>query len=259
MRFSQRRQISGSRKTHHARIEDEITDLRRQAKAHPCHQCPDRESHSRLLEKAARLQRESQGLKSRMESRTNVIPRTFDQVSEVLTELGYLRANSLTAKGEALTKVYAESDLLLAEILNSELFEELAAPDIVGVLSSLVYEGRGERSRTPRLPKTLEPIVPTIARLWAGIVSLEESHGLHSQREPNFDLAWSAYRWATGHSLNSILRETDITVGDFVRAIRQIIDLLGQLMNAKPELHLVVRDAIKRIDRGVIAYSAVVA
>jgi ATP-dependent RNA helicase HelY len=257
--FSQRRQTSGSRKTHHARIEDEITDLRRQAKAHPCHQCPDRESHSRLLEKAARLQRESQGLKSRMESRTNVIPRTFDQVSEVLTELGYLRANSLTAKGEALTKVYAESDLLLAEILNSELFEELAAPDIVGVLSSLVYEGRGERSRTPRLPKTLEPIVPTIARLWAGIVSLEESHGLHSQREPNFDLAWSAYRWATGHSLNSILRETDITVGDFVRAIRQIIDLLGQLMNAKPELHLVVRDAIKRIDRGVIAYSAVVA
>lgn len=257
--FSQRRHISGSRKSHHARIDEEITDLRRQAKAHPCHQCPDRESHSRLLEKAARLQRESQGLKSRMESRTNVIPRTFDQVSEVLTELGYLRANSLTAKGEALTKVYAESDLLLAEILNSELFEELAAPDIVGVLSSLVYEGRGERSRTPRLPKTLEPIVPTIAKLWAGIVSLEESHGLHSQREPNFDLAWSAYRWATGHSLNSILRETDITVGDFVRAIRQIIDLLGQLMNAKPELHLVVRDAIKRIDRGVIAYSAVVA
>jgi hypothetical protein len=30
-------------------------------------------------------------------------------------------------------------------------------------------------------------------------------------------------------------------------------------MNAKPELHLVIREAIKRIDRGVIAYSAVVA
>lgn len=158
-----------------------------------------------------------------------------------------------------MTKVYAESDLLLAEILNSNLFDQLSAPDIVGVLSSLVYEGRGERSRTPRLPKSLEAVVPPIAKLWSGIVHLEESYGLQSQREPNFDLAWSAYRWATGHSLNSILRETDITVGDFVRAIRQIIDLLGQLMNAKPELHLVIREAIKRIDRGVIAYSAVVA
>jgi ATP-dependent RNA helicase HelY len=257
--FSQRRHISGSRKTHHARIEEEISDVRRQAKSHPCHQCPDRESHSRLLEKAARLQKESEGLKTRMESRTNVIPRTFDRVSEVLGELGYLKENELTRKGETLTKVYAESDLLLAEILNSNLFDQLSAPDIVGVLSSLVYEGRGERSRTPRLPKSLEAVVPPIAKLWSGIVHLEESYGLQSQREPNFDLAWSAYRWATGHSLNSILRETDITVGDFVRAIRQIIDLLGQLMNAKPELHLVIREAIKRIDRGVIAYSAVVA
>lgn len=256
--FSQRRHIAGSRKAHHARIEEQIADLRREAKHHPCHQCPDREAHSRTLEKAARLGRESNGLRSRMDSRTNVIPRTFDRVSEVLSELGYLHQHKLTAKGEALTKVYAESDLLLAEILNSHLFEELSAPDIVGVLSSLVYEGRGERSRTPRLPKTLESSVPIIAKLWGTIVRLEESHGITSQREPNFDLSWSAYRWANGHSLNSILRETDITVGDFVRAIRQIIDLLGQLLNAKPDLHLVIREAIKRIDRGVIAYSAVV-
>jgi ATP-dependent RNA helicase HelY len=58
--------------------------------------------------------------------------------------------------------------------------------------------------------------------------------------------------------LQSILRETDIVVGDFVRAMRQIIDLLGQLRNAKPEMQSVIQEALKRIDRGVIAYSAVV-
>ncbi|NBN92065.1 MAG: hypothetical protein EBV43_05260 [Actinobacteria bacterium] len=68
-----------------------------------------------------------------------------------------------------------------------------------------------------------------------------------------------AYRWANGHSLQTILRETEITVGDFVRAIRQIIDLLGQLLNANPQLAPTVKEAVKRIDRGVIAYSAVVA
>lgn len=88
---------------------------------------------------------------------------------------------------------------------------------------------------------------------------LEESCGISPQREPNFDLAWSSYRWANGHSLQTILRETEITVGDFVRCIRQIIDLLGQLLDAQPMMHGVVRDAMKRIDRGVIAYAAVIA
>jgi ATP-dependent RNA helicase HelY len=55
------------------------------------------------------------------------------------------------------------------------------------------------------------------------------------------------------------LRETEITVGDFVRAIRQIIDLLGQLLNANPQMAPTVKEAVKKIDRGVIAYSAVVA
>jgi ATP-dependent RNA helicase HelY len=49
-----------------------------------------------------------------MESRTNVIPRTFDLVCNVLQELGYLQGESLTEKGKLLTRIYAESDLLLS-------------------------------------------------------------------------------------------------------------------------------------------------
>ena len=253
------RRISGSRKRNHAAIEDEISGHRRSLKSHACHQCPDREAHARNFEKAARLERESAGLTNRMESRTNVIPRTFDRVSEVLSELNYLRSDSLTPQGELLTKLYAESDLLLAELVNCSALKDVGAPELVGVLSSLIYEGRGERSRSPRLPKSIDVIIPEVARIWNRIVVLEESHGITPQREPNFDLAWSAYRWANGYGLQTILRETEITVGDFVRCIRQIIDLLGQLLDAKPEMHSVVRDAIKRIDRGVIAYAAVIA
>ena len=192
-----------------------------------------------------------------MESRTNVIPKTFDLVNSVLVELDYLAAGKLTRKGIALTKIYAESDLFLAELLDSELLEGINASDLVGLLSGLIYEGRGEKSRTPRLPKSLDLLLPEVVKIWSRIIAVEESVGLNTQREPNFDLAWSAYRWASGNSLQSILRETDIVVGDFVRAMRQIIDLLGQLANARPELQTTVKEALKRIDRGVIAYSAV--
>ena len=256
--YSSRRTV-GSRKKAHAALDEEIQQLRKSAKSHPCHQCPERESHARNIEKAFRLEKESSGLRNRMESRTNVIPRTFDRVSEVLTELRYINEDSLTSQGELLTKIYAESDLLLAELLNQGILRDCTAADLVGILSALVYEGRGERSRTPRLPKSLERFIPEVARTWNRIVLLEEEFGISPQREPNFDLSWSVYRWASGHSLQTILRETDITVGDFVRCIRQIIDVLGQLLSAQPEMHSLVRDAIKRIDRGVITYSAVVA
>ena len=255
--YSQRRNYSGSRKAHHAQIEERISEQRRLMKAHPCHQCPDRESHARTAEKAERLRKETAGLAARMESRTNVIPKTFDLVNSVLVELDYLAAGKLTRKGIALTKIYAESDLFLAELLDSELLEGINASDLVGLLSGLIYEGRGEKSRTPRLPKSLDLLLPEVVKIWSRIIAVEESVGLNTQREPNFDLAWSAYRWANGNSLQSILRETDIVVGDFVRAIRQIIDLLGQLANARPELQTTVKEALKRIDRGVIAYSAV--
>lgn len=255
--YSQRRNYSGSRKAHHAQIEERISEQRRLMKAHPCHQCPDRESHARTAEKAERLRKETAGLAARMESRTNVIPKTFDLVNSVLVELDYLAAGKLTRKGIALTKIYAESDLFLAELLDSELLEGINASDLVGLLSGLIYEGRGEKSRTPRLPKSLDLLLPEVVKIWSRIIAVEESVGLNTQREPNFDLAWSAYRWANGNSLQSILRETDIVVGDFVRAMRQIIDLLGQLANARPELQTTVKEALKRIDRGVIAYSAV--
>jgi ATP-dependent RNA helicase HelY len=107
--------------------------------------------------------------------------------------------------------------------------------------------------------RAIEEKLPELMRHWSRVASLEEDFGVRTQREPNFDFAWSAHRWASGTSLHSVLRESDITVGDFVRTIRQIIDLLGQLMDAHPALAPLARETMKRIDRGVVAYSAVVA
>ena len=194
-----------------------------------------------------------------MENRTNVIPRTFDRVGAILEELGYVEGERLTGKGKTLTKIYAESDLLLTEMLRDEVISGVSAADLVALLSGFVYEGRGERSKIPRLPRAVDPLVGRTVSIWAKLVDIEGDHGLPPQREPNFDLAWSSHRWANGNSLNSILRESEITVGDFVRLMRQVIDLLGQVAEAEPSLAKLVREAMARVDRGVVAYSAVVA
>lgn len=63
---------------------------------------------------------------------------------------------------------------------------------------------------------------------------------------------------AQGQSLTSILKGSDLTVGDFVRSMKQIIDLLRQLRNAAPQHQLVIDQALKQIDRGVVAYAGAV-
>jgi ATP-dependent RNA helicase HelY len=45
-----------------------------------------------------------------------------------------------------------------------------------------------------------------------------------------------------------------MSVGDFVRSTKQLIDLLGQIANASPELNKKCREAVKSIDRGVVTY-----
>jgi ATP-dependent RNA helicase HelY len=74
-------------------------------------------------------------------------------------------------------------------------------------------------------------------------------------RAPDFGFCWASHKWASGHSLTSILKGSDLTVGDFVRSLKQIIDLLRQLRSAAPQLQSVIDESLKKIDRGVIAYA----
>ncbi len=70
--------------------EDEIDELRRALRAHPCHGCSDREEHARWANRWATLDDEHQRLLQRIENRTSSIARDFDKVCALLTELGYL-------------------------------------------------------------------------------------------------------------------------------------------------------------------------
>jgi ATP-dependent RNA helicase HelY len=93
-----------------------------------------------------------------------------------------------------------------------------------------------------------------ITSIWAQLEDIEEDFGVKTQREPDFGFAFASYKWASGHSLSHILKGSDMTVGDFVRNIKQLIDLLTQISGASEKLRPTCREAIKKIDRGVVSY-----
>jgi ATP-dependent RNA helicase HelY len=57
-----------------------------------------------------------------------------------------------------------------------------------------------------------------------------------------------------------VLSETDMTAGDFVRSVKQLLDLLGQIADAAPpgsRLRGTAGQAMDAMRRGVVAYTSV--
>jgi ATP-dependent RNA helicase HelY len=84
---------------------------------------------------------------------------------------------------------------------------------------------------------------------------VERDHRLDFLRRPDAGLAWAAYRWAEGDDLSAVLDEGDLTAGDFVRWMKQLIDLSGQVADAAGggALRETARDVVRRVRRGVVA------
>jgi len=235
----------------------EVARLRREIRAHPCHGCADREEHARWAERYLRLQRETDGVRRRAEGRTSTIARQFDRVCDVLRDLGYLvGAEEVTSAGARLGRIYSELDLLAAECIRAGIWDGLAPAELAAAVSALVYESRRpEETEAPRVPSgRVRDVLDATVRLWSALDETEHRHGLDFLREPDLGFAWEAYRWASGDGLGVVLADGDRTPGDFVRWARQLVDLLGQVVNAAPDdsLRTSARRAQGAVHRGVV-------
>ncbi|WP_406098507.1 DEAD/DEAH box helicase [Streptomyces sp. NBC_01013] len=246
----------------------EIARYRAELRAHPCHGCDEREDHARWAERYHRLQRDTQQLERRIEGRTNTIARTFDRIVALLTELDYLRGSEVTEHGRRLARLYGELDLLASECLRAGVWEGLNPAELAACVSALVYEARqSDDAVAPKLPSgPAKTAMGEMVRIWGRLDALEEDFKINQaegvgQREPDLGFAWAVYMWASGRTLDEVLREAEMPAGDFVRWCKQVIDVLGQVAAAAPrEGSSVGRNARKAVDevlRGVVAYSSV--
>jgi len=239
---------------------DRIEELRRHLRDHPCHRCPDREDHARWAERWFKLDRDSRTLRRRIEQRTNTIARQFDRVCEVLDALDYLDGDAVTPRGRALMRIYNELDLVTAEALRTGIWDDLDASQLAAVLSALVYESRrADDASAPRIPGgRVRDVLKEMTSLWADLEVLEKEHKLDQLREPDFGFCWAAFRWAEGDDLDDLLEATELAAGDFVRWMKQLLDLTGQVGDvAGGALRDTARETVDRLRRGVVAYSSV--
>ena len=240
-------------------VSEQILESRAQMRAHPCHACPDREEHSRIQERISRMEREIEDLQAKIESRTNVIPRTFDRLCSVLNELGYLNGESVSQQGQMLAKIYSDSDLVLAEAIRRNYLDDLSARELAAILSIFVFESRSdEPHRNLASNETVVSTIRAIEKLWFEVKYLEQTYHVQTLRELDSGAAAAIYAWAGGQELIETLELAELPAGDFVRIVKQLIDLLTQISEASISIRARAREAILLLRRGVIAYSEVI-
>ncbi|MFM9134625.1 MAG: DEAD/DEAH box helicase [bacterium] len=245
------------------RMQSRIADLRARMRQHPCHGCADREAHARWAERYDRLLAETASLQQRVDARSHSIARQFDRVCDVLVELGYLEgegdALAVTDPGRLLGGLYTDRDLLVAQCLREGLWAGLDPEGLVCVVAALVYEER-QQEEAARLPGGEARIaIDATVRAWEDLRETEERHRVRFQRDVHLGFVWPAHRWARGARLAKVLEESELSAGDFVRWMRQVLDLLDQLADALPAddpMAARARAAMALVDRGVIAYAS---
>ena len=231
------------------------------AEGHPVADCPDREAHVRSAVQAQRVTLDLDELRRQVRGRTESLARRFDRVLRLLEAWGYLDGWTLTPGGEVLARTYHESDLLVAEALVTGLFDDLDVPTLAALASCFTYEHRGrERPPDPRFPSsTVKERFGRLEDLAADLLVDEEAAGLPGTRPPDAGFVHLAHAWAAGTGLAQVLEDEDLSGGDFVRNIKQLIDLLRGLGDIAPipATAARARQAADALHRGVVTATSV--
>ena len=200
--------------------------------------------------------RELRRVEKRIKERRGRLADRFASVVGLLTELGYVEGWNLTPRGDLLKRTYHELDLVVAESVQAGHLDGLSAVDLAAVVSVFIYEPRstsGEPSDWLSGPKA-EGALAGIDRCHREVRRLESAYGLPESRDIDRGLFAATHGWAAGGGLDDVLVGDEVSAGDFVRAMRQIVDVLAQLshMAPDPQTRQAASEAIDRIRRGIV-------
>ena len=223
--------------------------------AHPCAQDPELKFKLNAAKSADRIDKEIAQLESRVDKAAEVVSQRFDDVISLLERWEYVSDWQLTDRGRLLSRVFHESDLLVAETIATKLLDGLDPTSLAAVCSAFVYEyRRPDPAPEPTFASTqLRSRFRRIQQLSVQLQREEAAAGLTPHRQPDPGYVDTVVKWAGGAELSELLDE-DTTPGDFVRTMKQLIDLLRQVAQHAPdELTRSAADtAVTRVLRGVV-------
>lgn len=205
---------------------------------------------------ANELSRDLARVEARIAERKGRLNGRFRSVVGLLSELKYIENWALTDRGSMLLGTFHELDLVIVESLRAGHLDGHDPATLAGLVSLFVYEQRG--SDEPSEPwfsnAEAEAAANGILASSREVQRLESRYGLPESRDVDAGLFAATYGWASGGGLGDILGTESLTGGDFVRSMRQVIDILAQLAIVSNDVDTSrsARQARGKIERGIV-------
>lgn len=173
----------------------------------------------------------------------------FRQKLELLSSLGFVSENTLTAKGETCRGIFVQ-EVLVTELLWQGVFDTLTVDEIGSLLASIVYEEKPDDQLRHTYPQSWLPAVTLV------IDRLRRADAYHQLQSISLrpEIGQVVADWIRGTKMRTLMRRYPISEGDFVTTCRRTIDLTRQILSAytDPALKQKLELCIQSLDRDVV-------
>ena len=153
---------------------------------------------------------------------------------QVLRDARYIEDDQLTRKGQLCCHINGY-EIAVTEAYEGGWIFRCDPIEAAILFAAMVYESRPADVPVQSNRKMRGVRYPFLAHMEA-FSAHERELGVHSDtRPPDFGISGLVERWAEGRDLDSILDQTPLAAGDFVRVLRMTIQLLRQAAHALPK------------------------
>ena len=217
-----------------------------------CDTCKLYKKHSKNLEVLKRIDSKKKKLLKEIEKQKDIYWNKFIAHRAVLKEYGYIQNDYPTEKGKTTSQIRSENELYLAEIIFSEVLENLTPSQLAGVICALTTEEL--RIEIPYIPFS-EPVRKTLNQIRNIKRKLEKVQSKYDIEAPLYINPYFSSLielWVEGAEWETVSEQIEIGEGDIVRAFKRVVDVLRQLTtidNIPETLVFTAREAIEKIQR----------
>jgi hypothetical protein len=234
-----------------------------------CHRCPwgSQDRCERAWKGLEGLERQLAQKTEMLDAFRNAYWQEFLRVVEVLERFGAVQDAKLLTKGQLISGLRHDNELLVAEMVDRGILADTTVAEAATLCSCLIEEARSGDAAVARLflkkrPK-LKRKLQELESLANTILEVQRRHRLPMPVSVSTGFMPSVFRWASGEDDWAAIVEESFGghEGDLIRAMRRLIDVLRQLAES-PEVEPALAGALARaarvIDRGIVLESALI-
>ncbi|PIE23719.1 MAG: hypothetical protein CSA62_06325 [Planctomycetota bacterium] len=151
----------------------------------------------------------------------------------LLEEAGYLDQKEGLLGRAKIARQINGYEIQLTELLFQGVLDELEAPELAAIFTSLVFEERRGVQCLVRPDRRDQELIQRVEDAVRRFTSLEIRSGFDNPiKKPDWGLYTAAYAWAQGCEFEDFGHYTTCPPGDIVRTLRMSIQMLRQLQHA---------------------------